>query len=194
MARLTATMSELTVTRAQRSATMSERSATMAQLTATMAQRSATMSERTATLSERTATLSERTATLSERTATMMQRSAAHARRSATPTRRSASLRQNTATIWQFFAGNTHQPMPWGRSVLERRPLSAGEVSPPARMDRPYQTGATNRLDRRSYACASARSRASLPGRPTNERLPAGMPSAPIPDGTDTSGSPSQLP
>jgi hypothetical protein len=54
--------------------------------------------------------------------------------------------------------------------------------------------GATNRLDRRSYECANASSCASLPGSPTNEILPAGIPSAPKPVGTETSGSPSQFP
>jgi len=39
--------------------------------------------------------------------------------------------------------------------------------------------GATNLDDARSYEWASASTRASLPGRPTNEILPAGIPSAP---------------
>jgi len=54
--------------------------------------------------------------------------------------------------------------------------------------------GGTNRRDCRSYACANASIRASVPGRPTIERFIAGILSAPKPAGMDTSGSPSQLP
>src|SRR4051812_20322567 len=54
--------------------------------------------------------------------------------------------------------------------------------------------GATNLCERISYECASPNSRASLPGSPTNEMLPAGIPSAPMPVGTETSGRPSQFP
>jgi len=46
----------------------------------------------------------------------------------------------------------------------------------------------------RSNPSASPSMRASSPGSPTKETLSAGMPSAPLPAGTDTSGSPSQLP
>lgn len=54
--------------------------------------------------------------------------------------------------------------------------------------------GGVNRRECRSYECASANNRRSLPGSPTKEMLPAGIPSAPSPVGTDTSGRPSQLP
>ena len=54
--------------------------------------------------------------------------------------------------------------------------------------------GATKRRDCRSYACASASTRASAPGSPTIDTLSAGIPSAPSPAGTETSGKPSQLP
>jgi quercetin dioxygenase-like cupin family protein len=45
-----------------------------------------------------------------------------------------------------------------------------------------------------SNPAAAASTRASSPGSPTNDTLSAGIPSAPTPAGTDTSGSPSQLP
>lgn len=54
--------------------------------------------------------------------------------------------------------------------------------------------GGVNRRECRSYECANARTRASSPGNPTTERLSAGIPSAPSPAGTETSGRPSQLP
>jgi hypothetical protein len=38
--------------------------------------------------------------------------------------------------------------------------------------------GATNRRDSRSYACASASTCASSPGKPTIDRLSAGIPSS----------------
>ena len=53
--------------------------------------------------------------------------------------------------------------------------------------------GGTKRRECRSYAWASASTRASSPGTPTTDRLRAGSLSAPSPAGTDTSGSPSQL-
>src|ERR1019366_9793265 len=59
---------------------------------------------------------------------------------------------------------------------------------------RPYRGGATNRRDCLSYAFASASTRASWPGSPTIDTLSAGIPSAPKPPGTETSGRPSQLP
>lgn len=77
-----------------------------------------------------------------------------------------------------------------------RKPLPRTMRRTRRRRDRvPSQRGGgTNRLDCRSYAWANASTRASSPGSPTTDRLSAGMPSAPMPAGTDTSGSPSQLP
>jgi len=48
-----------------------------------------------------------------------------------------------------------------------------------------------NRRDCLSYACAKFRIIASVPGNPTTERFIAGIPSAPYPAGTETSGIPS---
>ena len=87
------------------------------------------------------------------------------------------------------------------RHVLRRRAAwidcaprlkAAARDRVPSRQER--RGGATNRRDCRSYACASASTRASSPGSPVSDRLSAGRPSTPRPAGTETSGSPSQLP
>lgn len=72
---------------------------------------------------------------------------------------------------------------------VSRKPPAAHPLSQPSKC-----FGALNRCDTRSYACARASTRASEPGSPTKDKFPAGIPSAPYPAGTDTSGRPSQLP